>query len=242
MRYCPGSAPGKLSATPLGCGSAALRCSRAARMVAGKGATRAMSTVSSPSSMAFPLDLTSICSGVDAVGAALENGELARAQIATLLLRLPDPPGAEATAVDVLEKRSLRARPHCLRATEGRTPKWDDKHPRTGAPRESGASSAPTSGEPDTEGPNAGSSSTAGASSRGGAAPAFLPAVPIAGTRFVARRRLVSDRLARAGDVGRPRVGRDDLVQCDLRAKQQSARRRGPHPRPSRHRLSLGTR
>ncbi len=55
----------------------------------------------------FPLDLTSICSGVDAVGAALENGELARAQIATLLLRLPDPPGAEATAVDVLEKRSL---------------------------------------------------------------------------------------------------------------------------------------
>ena len=39
-----------------------------------------------------PLDFGSKRSGVDAVAAALTSGEIARAQVAALLLRLPDPP------------------------------------------------------------------------------------------------------------------------------------------------------
>ena len=40
----------------------------------------------------FPLDIERKRKGVDVVAAALANGELARAQIAALLLQLPDPP------------------------------------------------------------------------------------------------------------------------------------------------------
>ncbi len=78
--------------------------------------------------------------GLRVVADALDRGELARAQIATLLLRLPDPPPSSANAVDRanLEKR-LR--------DGGLLKDWDpDRHPRAGVAPNPGWF-APTDGE-----------------------------------------------------------------------------------------------
>ena len=53
----------------------------------------------------FPLDFAHMRRGVDAVAVALRNGEIARAQIATLLLQLPDPPASASSQPSALEKR-----------------------------------------------------------------------------------------------------------------------------------------
>ncbi len=58
----------------------------------------------------FPLDVAHMRRRIDAVAAALGNGELARAQIGALLLRLPDPPACAGAPDGGLEKRRL-ARP-----------------------------------------------------------------------------------------------------------------------------------
>ncbi|WP_147262925.1 tetraacyldisaccharide 4'-kinase [Roseiarcus fermentans] len=61
----------------------------------------------------------------------MENRDLARAQIATLLLELPDPPAAGSPDDDGLQKRRLaRDLSLCglLKADDG----WDEQHPRTG--------------------------------------------------------------------------------------------------------------
>ncbi len=55
----------------------------------------------------LPLDCERKGGALDAVAAALTNGELARAQIGALLLRLPDPPAPAAVHADGLEKRRL---------------------------------------------------------------------------------------------------------------------------------------
>ena len=78
--------------------------------------------------------------GLSVVADALDKGELARAQIATLLLRLPDPPPCGANAVDRanLEKRL---------ADSGLLKDWDrDRHPRAGVAPNPGWF-APTDGE-----------------------------------------------------------------------------------------------
>jgi len=83
------------------------------------------------------LDFGSKRRGVEAVAAALTNGEIARAQIAALLLQLPDPQGSTSAQSDDLEKRRLvRDLVACglLKADAD----WNDKHPRTGAPSRSG--------------------------------------------------------------------------------------------------------
>jgi hypothetical protein len=115
----------------------------------------------------FPLDFGRICRGVDAVAASLANGELARAQIAALLLRLPDPPAAEGAQPNALEERFL-ARDLIACGLLKADADWDDKHPRTGAPPNPGWF-APTAG------------AAAGAPSRGGASQAFLAPAPAAG-------------------------------------------------------------
>ncbi len=64
--------------------------------------------------------------GLRVVADALDKGELARAQIATLLMRLPDPPPSGASPTDRanLEKRL---------ADSGLLKDWDpDEHPRAG--------------------------------------------------------------------------------------------------------------
>jgi len=97
----------------------------------------------------FPLDFARMRRGVDAVAAALANGELARAQIAALLLQLPDPPASVGLQPDALQKRRL-ARDLVVCGLLKADADWDDKHPRTGAPPNPGWL-APKSGEPGAE-------------------------------------------------------------------------------------------
>jgi hypothetical protein len=126
----------------------------------------------------FPLDSAHMRRGLDAVAAALGNGELARAQIAALLLQLPDPPASPGAKPDALEKRRLaRDLVACglLKADDG----WDEKHPRTGAPPNPGWF-APRSEDSGADEPRTDPSPVAGAPSRGGEAPAFVPPLPAA--------------------------------------------------------------
>ncbi len=80
----------------------------------------------------FPLDIGRMRRGVDVVEAALGNGELARAQVAALLLRLPDPPASAGFQHGALGKRRLA---HDLVACGLlKDDDWDEQHPRTGGP------------------------------------------------------------------------------------------------------------
>ncbi len=127
----------------------------------------------------LPLDFGRKRRRIDAVAAALGNGDLARAQIAALLLQLPDPPASTGSQHGALEKRRLaRDLVACglLKADDD----WDEKHPRTGAPPNPGWF-APKSGEPGADEAKTDPSSAAGPPSRNGAAPAFVPPAPAAG-------------------------------------------------------------
>jgi hypothetical protein len=126
----------------------------------------------------FPLDVARIRRGVDAVAAALGNGELARAQIAALLLRLPDPPASEGAQPDALEKRRLAGDLVACGLMKADAD-WDEKHPRTGAPPNPGWF-APTQEAPGADQPKTSPSPAAAAPSRGGEAPAFVPPAPAA--------------------------------------------------------------
>ena len=80
-----------------------------------------------------PLDISAKRNGLEVVAKALQRGETARAQIAALLLKLPDPPQGE--AIDIREQNCLAlaldlAACGLLKAD----PDWDAKHPRTGTP------------------------------------------------------------------------------------------------------------
>jgi hypothetical protein len=128
----------------------------------------------------LPLDCERKGRALDAVAAALTNGELARAQIGALLLRLPDPPRASGVHADGLEKRRLvdgLLACSLLKADAD----WEGKHPRTGAPPNPGWF-APTSGAPAADAPKTSPSPAAVGPSRGGAALAFVgpaPAAPV---------------------------------------------------------------
>ncbi len=109
----------------------------------------------------------------------MANGDLARAQIGALLLRLPDPPASVDSPPGTLEKRRLAhdlAACGLLKADAD----WDDMHPRTGAPPNPGWF-APKSSEPGAEKPSADAGPAAGAPSRGGETLAFVPSAPVAG-------------------------------------------------------------
>ena len=126
----------------------------------------------------FPLDLGRKRRGVDVVAAALNNGELARAQIAALLLQLPDPPASAGAQLGDLEKRRLAlelAAGGLLKADAD----WDEKHPRTGEPPNPGWF-APTSGAPAADAPKTEPRPAASAPSRGGASLAFVSSAPAA--------------------------------------------------------------
>ena len=125
----------------------------------------------------LPLDCERKGRALDTVAAALTNGELARAQIGALLLRLPDPPPAAIAQPDGLEKRLLvdgLLACGLLKADAD----WDEKHPRTGAPPNPGWF-APTEGAtadtPETK------PSRATGAPPGDARFAFAPAAPTVG-------------------------------------------------------------
>jgi hypothetical protein len=127
----------------------------------------------------FPIDLSCKRRGVEALAAALTNGELARTQIITLLLQLPDPPVSASAPSDILEKRRL-ARDLVACGLLKADADWDDKHPRAGSPPNPGWF-APTSGASEADTPRTSASLAAGAPSRGGATQAFLAPAASAG-------------------------------------------------------------
>jgi hypothetical protein len=79
----------------------------------------------------FPLDFGCKREGLAAIARALESRDLARAQIATLLLKLPDPAELDGAVPDALQRRLLArdlAASGLLKAGDD----WDAQHPRTG--------------------------------------------------------------------------------------------------------------
>jgi hypothetical protein len=124
----------------------------------------------------LPLDCERKSGALDAVAAALTNGELARAQVGALLLQLPDPPSAAIAQSDGLEKRRL-ARDLVACGLLKADADWDDKHPRTGAPPNPGWF-APTDGATTADTPSTKPSRAIGAPP-GDARLAFAPAAPM---------------------------------------------------------------
>jgi hypothetical protein len=101
----------------------------------------------------------------------LEAGDIARAQVAALLLRLPDPPAPG----EADPRRLTRELAACgmLKADDG----WDEQHPRTGtAPNPGWFAPKDTDSEADDR---------AGASDSPGGEHAFAPTAPAAGSASV---------------------------------------------------------
>ena len=73
--------------------------------------------------------------GFGVVAKSLQDGNLVKAQVAALLLRLPDPP----SRTDAALGKSAERRLYCDLVASGllkADADWDEKHPRTGAPPE----------------------------------------------------------------------------------------------------------
>jgi len=76
-----------------------------------------------------PIDLCSKRQGLDSVAEALDRGEIARAQIAALLLRFPEPP----TDVDDEPEKQRLTRDLIASELLKADDSWDDQHPRGGS-------------------------------------------------------------------------------------------------------------
>jgi hypothetical protein len=142
----------------------------------------------------FPIDFAAKRKCVESLAAAMTNGELARAQIITLLLQLPDPPNPASARSDILEKRRLErdlAACGLLKADAD----WDDKHSRTGSAPNPGWF-APTSGSSEADASRTSTSPASGAPSHGGASHAFLAPAASAGAGSL----LAEDLSATAAD------------------------------------------
>jgi hypothetical protein len=109
----------------------------------------------------------------------LANGELARAQIAALLLQLPDPPTSSGVHPDGLQKRRLGADLAACGLLKADAD-WDEKHPRIGTPPNPGWF-APTSEAPAADGPKNSPESAAVARTPGGVTLAFVASGSAAG-------------------------------------------------------------
>lgn len=81
----------------------------------------------------FPVDVAARRHGLNAVATALGQGEIARAQIATLLLQLPDPPCARSLDDDGPESARLATDLRACGLMKA-DPGWEDEHPRAGQP------------------------------------------------------------------------------------------------------------
>ncbi len=125
----------------------------------------------------FPVDVRAKMAGFGAVANALQSRNIAKAQIAALLLRLPDPlPLAGAALGKSGERRLSRDLVACglLKADDG----WDEEHPRTGSPPNPGWF-APKPKDPQAdEAPKAAAKPSESASSRSGAQGGELAFVP----------------------------------------------------------------
>src|SRR5579862_3123819 len=94
-----------------------------------------------------PIDFTRAMSGVAAIGRALSAGDLARAQLITVLLKIPDPPDLAESQCTAPEVASTALR---LYASGILKSDWDsNKHPRwpAGSPGGTGGEFAPAGTE-----------------------------------------------------------------------------------------------
>jgi len=125
----------------------------------------------------FPVNVRVKMAGLGAVANALQSRNIAKAQIAALLLRLPDPlPLAGAALGKSGERRLSRDLVACglLKADDG----WDEEHPRTGSPPNPGwFAPKPKEAQAD-EPPKASVKPNESASSRSGAPGGELAFVP----------------------------------------------------------------
>ena len=125
----------------------------------------------------FPIDVRAKMAGFGAVANALQSRNIAKARIAALLLRLPDPLRLGGAALGKSGEQSLsRDLVACglLKADDG----WDEKHPRTGSPPNPGwFAPKPEEAQAD-EPPTAAAKPNENASSRSGAPGGELAFVP----------------------------------------------------------------
>jgi hypothetical protein len=125
----------------------------------------------------FPVDVSAKMAGFAGVANALQGRNIAKAQIAALLLRLPDPlPLSGGALSKSSEWRLSRDLVACglLKADDD----WDEKHPRTGSsPNPGWFASKPKETQVD-EAPKAASTLNEGAASRDGAPSGELAFVP----------------------------------------------------------------
>jgi hypothetical protein len=116
----------------------------------------------------FPVAIRAKMAGFGAVAKALQNGNIAKAQIAALLLQLPDP----LSRTDVALAKSAERRLHRDLAACGllkADDEWDEQHPRTGSPPNAGWFAAKPKDAQADEPPKADARSNQGASSDRGA-------------------------------------------------------------------------
>ena len=110
---------------------AALSCWSAMRPGIGRSGTSRSLRLELSRRYGLSLDFAAKRSGLEAVARALRCGETARAQIAALLLKLPDPPPRG--AVDLGERERLTLALDLVACNLLKVdPDWDAKHPRTG--------------------------------------------------------------------------------------------------------------
>lgn len=130
-----------------------------------------------------PVDARAKMAGFRAVANALQSRNIAKAQIAALLLRLPDPPPLAGAALGQSgERRLSRDLVACglLKAGDG----WDEEHPRAGAPPNPGWFAPKPKDRRADEPPKAAAKPSESASSGDGAPGgerAFVPAALAAG-------------------------------------------------------------
>ena len=127
----------------------------------------------------FPVDVRAKMAGFGSVANALQGRNIAKAQIAALLLRLPGPlPPAGVALCKAGERRLSHDLVACglLKADDG----WDEKHPRTGSPPNPGwFAPKPEEAQADDR-PQVAAKPNESASSRDGASGGEFPFVPSA--------------------------------------------------------------
>ncbi len=170
----------------------------------------------------FPLDVTCLRRRLDAVGVALAQSELARAQIAALMLQLPDPPASAGAEPDALEEQCrVRDLVACAFA-ESRTPSdWDDKHPTQPARRQIPVGSPRRRERREADGTKTSPNSGAPIPSHGGETLAFAP--PAAGVGSLLAENLSTTALRGLAVLAARFSAATILLRRDLRPEQQSA-------------------
>ena len=116
----------------------------------------------------FRVDARAKMAGFGVVAKSLQDGNLAKAQIAALLLQLPDPPARTDAALGKSAEQRLYYDLVCCGLLKADSD-WDEKHPRTGAPPNVAWFASKPKDAPEKEPPQADAKPRQGASPASGA-------------------------------------------------------------------------